>query len=432
MFEVINNRGKELSELEKIKNYFIYYSTIHSNKILRDKINCSWGPLLKHLSEAGITSNDDENRYLRNCFIVFYSANKQKSWYVYDELKEKYKPEDINEINEKINEIIMFIDFIEQAAQFYAFFRDKSIFLREYNFEFKNEISQVLSRLRCHPVNASIMPLYLAAMTYLFDRPAAVLEMLKVIEIINFRTYVLPNTKIARADSKQGDLFGWARELYWDREWHSDNDDNEYKTWKGRKIEGDIFDYVRLFLEDFVHILCPEEIFIQSLTIDNDEAIDYYNWNGLRFFLASYEEKLNARRKESWDIEKILTTREAAKAKEKGNDYLSREHVWARKNKVWDFPEDHKEKRRLGNFVLLGLSSNIQLQNDDIENKIDFLIEKSSISMMQVNHLSNYLTTATDVAYAYKSKRTKYHFWAQAASLIDQRETDLIKFALTR
>ncbi|MBK7570056.1 MAG: hypothetical protein IPI31_19785 [Bacteroidetes bacterium] len=28
MFEVINNRGKELSELEKIKNYFIYYATI--------------------------------------------------------------------------------------------------------------------------------------------------------------------------------------------------------------------------------------------------------------------------------------------------------------------------------------------------------------------------------------------------------------------
>ncbi len=39
MFEVINNRGKQLSELEKVKNYFIYYATVHDYKTLRDEIN---------------------------------------------------------------------------------------------------------------------------------------------------------------------------------------------------------------------------------------------------------------------------------------------------------------------------------------------------------------------------------------------------------
>ncbi len=39
MFEVINNRGKALSELEKIKNYFIYYSTIYSDGALKNKNN---------------------------------------------------------------------------------------------------------------------------------------------------------------------------------------------------------------------------------------------------------------------------------------------------------------------------------------------------------------------------------------------------------
>lgn len=37
MFEVINNRGKELSELEKIKNYFIYYATINNKPELHEK-----------------------------------------------------------------------------------------------------------------------------------------------------------------------------------------------------------------------------------------------------------------------------------------------------------------------------------------------------------------------------------------------------------
>jgi len=432
MFEVINNRGKELSELEKIKNYFIYYATIHSNNLLRDKINTSWGPLLKHLSEAHIVSNDDENRYLRNCFIVFYSANKQKSWNVYDELKEKYKPEDIEHIDDKIKEIINFIDFIEQAAQSYAFFSNDAIFKREYSGKLSNEISKSLSRIRCHPVNASIMPLYLATMTYLFDNPQEVLNILNLIEIVNFRTYVIPNTKIARADSKQGDLFNWARELYIDRDWHSDNDENEYFTWKDRKIEGDIFAYIKMYLEDFVQVLCPEEIFIQSLTIDNDESIDYYNWNGLRFFLASYEEKLNEERKESWDIERILISREDAKKKGKGNDYLSKEHIWAKANRVADFPEDWKEKRRLGNFVLLGLSSNIQLQDDEIENKVDFLIKNSSISMLQVNKLKDYTCKAIQKASSRRDYKTKYYFLDIAISIADQRETDLIKFALDR
>src|ERR1017187_1091042 len=42
MFEVINNRGKDLSELEKIKNYFIYYSSVYDLSELREIINREW------------------------------------------------------------------------------------------------------------------------------------------------------------------------------------------------------------------------------------------------------------------------------------------------------------------------------------------------------------------------------------------------------
>lgn len=432
MFEVINNRGKALSELEKIKNYFIYYATIHSSRSLKDKINHNWVTLLRHLSEAGITSNEEENKYLRNCYIVFYSTNKQKSWYVYDELKELYKPEDIENLSDKLEEICEFIDFIEQAAQSYAFLMNDDTFKNSYKGNYQNEISIALKRLRCHPVNASIMPLYISTMAYLFEKPEEVCELLQLIEKVNFRIYVIPNTKIARADSKQGDLFNWANELYWDSEWHTDQDEEPYYTWRERKIEGDIFRYVAMNLEDFVQVLCPEEVFIQSLTLDLDEPYDYYQWNGLRFFLASYEEWLNENRKESWDIEKILITREEAKKKNRNNDYLSKEHIWARANRNEDFSHDHREKRRLGNFVLLGLASNIQLQADDLEDKVELLIEKSSISMMQVSLLSKYIEQATYYASQYRAVKNKNYYWAQAAKLIDIRETELIKFALNR
>ncbi|MBU3926557.1 MAG: DUF262 domain-containing protein [Bacteroidetes bacterium] len=431
MFEVINNRGKALSELEKIKNYFIYYSTINAKDSLRSKINDNWGEILRNLSEAGATSNDEENNFLRNCFIVFYSPNKSKSWYVYDELKLKYKPEDNTDIDEKITEIKQFIDFLNEAARHFAYFYGQKVFERDYKGALKTELSAVLKRLRCHPVNASIFPLYLATMSFLYVRPQDVLDMLKLLEILNFRVYVIPNTKIARADSKQGDLFFWAHDFYHDRDWHSDNDEEEFFTWKERPIVGDVFSFISMNLEDFIQILCPEVVFIQSLTIDNDEAVDYFNWNGLRFFLASYEEYLNSKRKMSWDIEQILLTRNEVK-KELGNDYLSKEHIWARKNRETDFPVDTKEKRRLGNFALLGMLSNIQLQNDDIDQKVQFLIDNSSITMIQVDQLKKYLENAILVADSRRQRKTKYYYLDLAISLVDQRENDLIKFALER
>ncbi len=49
MFEVINNRGKALSELEKIKNYLIYYSVKKKAKDLKKKVKETWGTILSNL-----------------------------------------------------------------------------------------------------------------------------------------------------------------------------------------------------------------------------------------------------------------------------------------------------------------------------------------------------------------------------------------------
>jgi len=431
MFEVINNRGKALSELEKIKNYFIYYATIHKQLLLKEKVNNNWGTILEYLNKAKIVSNDDENRYLRNCYIVFFSSNKSKSWDVYEQLKQRYPTSD-DDIENKVAEINDFINFLLKCSKYYSFFESDSNFNSEYDKRKKIEIASILKRIRCHPINASILPLYLSIMTQLDNEPEVVLMLLKLLEIVNFRLYVLPNSKISRADSKQGDLFYWAHEFYRDLDWHSNQSKEEYLTWYGKKkVDGDIYEWLRMELIEFVKYHCPEETFIQSLTTDDNESIDYYNWNGLRFFLASYEEYLNADKGESWNIEKILINRMETE-KDKGNDYLSKEHIWAKKNRPIDFPEDHREKRRLGNFVLIGLKSNIQLNNEDIEKKVKFLTENTLKSMRQVDQLTGLLDKGIQFANSRRDKKTKYYFSDIANHIIDQRETNLIGFALDR
>jgi uncharacterized protein with ParB-like and HNH nuclease domain len=170
MFEVINNRGKALSELEKIKNYFIYYATVFGYETLRTTINDNWKTLQRNLSQAKKTSNDDENTFLRSCYIVFFDYKKSKNWYVYDELKLRFSIEenDSDKLKSDLSAMTSFIYFIKEASLHYAYFYNENFFQTNYSHEeSKSEIHARLAYLRCRPVYAPIMPLYLSIMARL-------------------------------------------------------------------------------------------------------------------------------------------------------------------------------------------------------------------------------------------------------------------------
>lgn len=115
MFEVINNRGKELSELEKIKNYLIYFSEKTEIEDLYKTVNDYWGKIMFHLNACGHTSNQAENNFLRNTWVVFEDTNKSESYHVYKNLKANYPP--VNESDWK--KLISYVKFLEIAAQTY-------------------------------------------------------------------------------------------------------------------------------------------------------------------------------------------------------------------------------------------------------------------------------------------------------------------------
>lgn len=439
MFEVINNRGKALSELEKIKNFFIYYASIHGYDTFRKEINSSWSEILVNLSNAHVYSNNDENSFLRNCYLVFFDINKTKSWHVYEQLKLRFNPDETDEKIVEANSIQIkaFIDFLKNSSLYYSYLFNRNQFNDNYDREFKNEISKALSQLRCQPTKASILPLYLASMSYLDGMPEQTLRLLKLLEIVNFRVYLLPKIT-SRADSMQGDMFKWAFNLYHDRNWHSSNFDFFFNTQYAQlKIEGNIIDRICLDLIGFTMHNCSERKFIQSLTIDNDEADDYYHWKGIRYFLASFEEYKQEQVKTTFDIHEILKQR--ADATVKNNDFLSLEHIWASENRSDYFGNNHKEKRRLGNFVLLGLSKNIQLSKDDIPNKINELntYDKEKgfghIPLTQVTDLKNLSKEATTYVDSNIQKKKTQNYYKYISMFInDSRETEMVQFALKK
>jgi hypothetical protein len=452
MFEVINNRGKQLSELEKIKNYFIYFSTVLEKDSLRKVINEKWRELQENLSISGKTGNDDENKFLRYAYLVFYSYNKSRSYYVYDELRAKYKTDqkDKTLVNTQTIEIESFVRFLAHCARAYTFFYTPKHFERHFKLDDNGRINKALTYLRCQPVNASIMPLYLAIMNS-FNQPnpkgmddamklSRVADLLEILEKVNMRVYILHGIA-SRADTFQGSLFEFAHTFHRDIEWLAAEDENVYYTnfyeVEHQKDEN-IFDWLELELIDMVLNLCPEEKFVRALTLDTNENLDYYqHWGDkLRYLLSCYEEDLKIKKKQYFDLHRMLKTRD--EVKEAQNEYLSIEHIWAQQNLNEFYPSNYHTKRRLGNLVLMGLSANISQQDFEIKDKIDRLLQENnsvvgSLDLHQISELQNQFNDVLASA-AITSRRNKTHkyYEALAIALCDIREEKIIRFALKR
>ena len=433
MFEVINNRGKLLSELEKIKNFFIYYATVQDKIKLRQDINARWSSIQMNLSKANRTSNEDENAFLRYCFIVFFKTSKDKSWHVYEECKAIFevKNTDPKYVDSAIDKMRNFVEFLSNSSTHYAWFFKSDHFQNTYHGQFKDSLSNVITYLRCQPTYASIMPLYLS-ITARMDKPEQVVKLLSLLEVVNMRLYVLPDI-FRRADSKQADMFEFAWEFYNDRSWHSDLELG-VTTYNNIEIVGDVFEWLYQNLIQITYAFCPYDRLIDNLELEDNETFNYYRWTGIRFFLACYEEHMRSTKaKRSFDFKRLLTGKKAVG--QHLNDLLSIEHIWASKNMSLDFPEDFHTKRRLGNFVLCGLSSNITLSNNSIPDKIDMLLEQNgagegALDMLQVAELSKICKNVTEELGA--RKKTKKYWGEMAENICEIRENAFKKFAFER
>ncbi len=408
MFEVINNRGKALTELEKIKNYLIYYAVKNDKGDISERVNASWPSILSNLNKIGYTSNESEDRFLRNCWIVFTDTHKSRSYDVYDNLKQMWPPDGDDTDTSRM---LDFIDFLRDAAFFYA------QYLKREGVTDKQE-KKWLERISCHPADASITPLILAVFSKVTDQKQRT-DLFKLLEKLNFRFY---GTGIAgRSDTGQGDLFWYANYFF-----------NHYE----QEVEGEIIDarWLKKELTNFVDKRANDTSFIEYLTLDKDESGDYYDWRGLKFFLASYEERLRKDQGESIDLQEIMDPRKS----ETPNDFFHREHIWAAKDytKIDDSDAPDINKRRLGNFLLLKESLNIKVSNKPPEEKVEEYFEDrlNDPNTLMIRELKDYFKQAKLKEEKSRAwKRRTYNYWYKVYQrFLDKREEKMINFALER
>ena len=275
IFEVMNDRGKPLTELEKVKNYLLYASTlIDIPNDLDDQVNKAWSDILSRLMRAGREQDADENRLLRTHWVIEQDP-RPRYWKGLESVKDRF-----NVRNGSIDSATLLKDLerythgLEQASIPFADAHSPTATGTFATFdgepELKREVIDWSAKLQRIDAIAIFIPL-LTAVRLVYPQDATkYLETLKLCENYAFRVF---RVRGSRADAGQAPSLQAAHRLF------------------RREIE---FDDAMGRLRWELAFRCDDDAFASAIN-ELVRSSQWYDWNGLRYFLYEYEIHLATR-----------------------------------------------------------------------------------------------------------------------------------------
>ena len=283
IFEVMNNRGKPLSEMEKVKNYLLYLSSknpLNAAHELGEEINSVWASVFNRLMEAGIASSEYEDQLLRSSWIMAYDY-KPKNWKGYSSIKEKFHLKKyIKNPDKMLDDVGKYIKLIDQASIAYCdiYKPNKSDAYNKFSdqSEQRKNLQQLTEKIGRIGNIAPFLPLLMGARIKYPDDAEFSIELLTLCEKYAFRVYRLARL---RANAGQTALFKKGYDLF-----HG----NSSK---------------KLIIRSFKRTLLSYSSFEEFMSAFDDER-NWYNFFGLKYLLYEYEEYLSHGRgiKQPWEF----------------------------------------------------------------------------------------------------------------------------------
>lgn len=350
-FETMNNRGKDLSHLELLKNRLIYLTTLlreddETKGRLRRDINETWKTIYEYLGKNKENPLDDDV-FLFNHWIMYYTYDRSQSDVYADFLlKKKFTSKNVISEHISIKDIKDYIDSLAKCVKQWFF-----IYNIQYS-SYSNRIKEHIQKLE--RVGMGAFPPMIMAVFTKESQEEYIWNFLDACERFNFLVFAISHRS---SNTQNSNLYRMAREYY------MGNKDIETITAEIDFLtDGEDESYYRGWfdLERFKN-------HIQELFFKNDKD-GFYSWNGLRYFLYEYELYLqdNANPKVGWEDFSKRTKEDTI------------EHIYPQSatDMYWKDRFSHlkpTEKRvylnSLGNLLLLSRSKNSKLQNYDFEKK---------------------------------------------------------------
>ena len=271
IFEVMNDRGKPLTELEKVKNFLLHASigldVSNEPNELAATVNGAWAEILRQLMAAGLESSSDEDRLLRAHWLTRYDP-QSRQWQGSRSIKDRFA---LRKHKGKSKSLLARLHrytkgLREDCISFcdaYQPTRLDAFASFTVNPPLRLEVIEWSSKLVRIGVVATFLPLLLAARRRWPQRPERYLELLRLCEAFAFRVYRLGRF---RADAGQSALFRIGFEV------------------AKRKV---VFSAMIRDIKTELKRRCDTNDFME-LT-DTEEPEDWYSWPGLRYFLYEYE-----------------------------------------------------------------------------------------------------------------------------------------------
>ncbi len=271
IFETMNDRGKRVSELEKVKNYLLYVGskTTVDNSGLTDRVNESWSAVFRNLMEADLVDVSREEQLLRMHWLMAYNPNP-KEWDGCRSVKERFGLRRFEGTHEAL---------VEAAINYAATLKKSSVAYRDaaspsHPAAFagfpagpvREDVGKWSCKLERLNVLSPFLPLLAAVRLRFPEEPEKYLTLVQLSEAFGFRVYTLLGR---RSDAGQTKLFRIAYDLF-----HADLS----------------FDEALQKFRDVLRDYCTHRQFLDAFAVDPE--FDWYEWSGLKYFLYEYEDHL--------------------------------------------------------------------------------------------------------------------------------------------
>ncbi len=285
IFEVMNNRGKPLSELEKVKNYLLYAGSKlnlapHS---LADSVNSTWTNIFERLMAADLSGNKDEDQLLRMHWLMAYD-HRSRNFEGSKSIKARFRLRDYDgRHKELLSDLQKYTKTLDQASLAYCDImhpmRSDAFAAFKDNPALHQEIVHASEKLDRVNVVATFLPLLIATRLRFPEDGQQYVDLVRLCEVFAFRVYRLLER---RSDAGQKTIFRVAHELF-DRSIDVDE--------AMRQLRSELLGY------------CPDHAFSEKFKLSEEENNWYYE-SALKYLLFEYEEYLATGRtiQPSWNM----------------------------------------------------------------------------------------------------------------------------------
>jgi len=355
VFETMNNRGIDLSNLEIVKNRLLYLTSKISvgeegeSEVLNlsEKINTKWAVILKNLTLPSRVL--DEDTFLSNHWVIYRGwskANQAKTEILDIQFSISKMVEDpkamIHSINRYIDSLAttsLHWRFINYPLEDRAFVEVKALSTRQNLKELFNKLNRLS--------NSTVRPMLLAFMPLMKSNPEFLLELVRLAEEFCFRLFSMNRR---RSDTGKNDIYRKCHEFHSEAETeYTQQEALHYLAW-----------WIDYYGDHSRFVLEVEELFRSG------KKHGFYSWAGLNYFLFEYEESL--RGVEDYKLDYVFAN----------NRYKSIEHIlpqtyedtqWKELVKDLSTEEIKECLHSLGNLVLISAPKNSSLKNSNFSIK---------------------------------------------------------------